>query len=62
MRTLPDPRLSRAQARAVGQGRFYDPGIRRTAYLPGHPRTRGNPLSLRRLVNGLTSTWEENGS
>jgi len=30
MRSPPDPRLSRAQARAVGQGRFYDPDFRCT--------------------------------
>ena len=28
MRVPPDPRLSRVQARALGQGRFFDPDFR----------------------------------
>ncbi|HOW80905.1 MAG TPA: hypothetical protein PK406_15800 [Verrucomicrobiota bacterium] len=43
MRTPPNPRLSRAQARAVGQGRFYDPTFR---------CTRGHTEVWRYTVNG----------
>ena len=43
MRTPPNPRLSRAQARTVGQGRFYDPTFR---------CTRGHTNVWRYTVNG----------
>jgi hypothetical protein len=43
MRLPPDPRLSRAQACAVGQGRFYDPEFR---------CTRGHVEVWRYTVNG----------
>lgn len=43
MRTPPNPRLSRAQARAVGQARFYDPDFR---------CTRGHAEVWRYTVNG----------
>jgi hypothetical protein len=43
MRLPPDPRLSRARARAVGQGRFHDPEFR---------CTRGHVEVWRYTVNG----------